>query len=896
MSETAPVEPRELLEHAGWVRALARQLVRDPHVADDVTQEVLASAIRHPPKSRSNLRAWLAVSLRNALHSASRSTRRRHRRERVASRGERVPATVDLVERLDVHRRLVDEVQRLVEPYRTVILLRYFEGRSLAEIARSCEVPVPTVTSRLRRALDHLRARLDAVHGSREAWVGILVPFAWSAGAVPTEAVRGSISRIASTASRRSSSNAAFVSTASVGGLAVVTTVLLIVTYGMMQGSGPQSAASDASRSTVTSDRGGEVRESRDASLVSSSNGFVETEDGSLSPIHANAGVTIRGRVVDPQGAPVAQVEVGFVATRVVDRYPNSGLQESDRFVDERSESVTARRSRVLATARADALGRFEIAPPLSEGRVIVLEPELTTVLAGVVYDGSQAERVVVAAPARSITGYAVDDQGRAVVDASVSLRVPKDLRSSFGIALDESLTMSWTTQTGADGTFRIDYAPTVAGSSIDVTAIRHEPWTSPIEIADPAPYVVARLERSERRADLVHGCVVSPEGEPVPEAVVLCAGRQTRTDALGEFSLPAGDASADRRLQVLRKGWSAAVVDVRANEPWPDPLRVTLRGEPAVMRGRVVHADGRPASGAWVWLADPTIEEVIDGNPVAVEALLAGDEAPRLRWRIVAADGSGRFQLTGLLDRPYRVRASSENCLAIADVGPLRPDAADVEIVLPAADDVYPIVEGTVVDRHGAPVSGVVVSTSSVALAVADRASRGPGWRWFASGPSTRTDAAGHFRLENVPRQAESLQFRGDGVTPKSFAFDGRVAADLEVPVDGSRVEDLGDLEELAVVLSRCCHLRVVSHADADPDLVFELRDENDRLVPMEWKLGIGAKRLRECSLGRTASPALSVPDHACEIVYRIGETIVERTPIDLVAGEVTTVDYRGP
>lgn len=56
--ESNPVRIDELLAHAGWVRALAARLVRDPAAADDVTQEVWASALRSPPHERTNLRGW----------------------------------------------------------------------------------------------------------------------------------------------------------------------------------------------------------------------------------------------------------------------------------------------------------------------------------------------------------------------------------------------------------------------------------------------------------------------------------------------------------------------------------------------------------------------------------------------------------------------------------------------------------------------------------------------------------------------------------------------------------------------------------------------------------------------------------------------------------------------
>jgi RNA polymerase sigma-70 factor (ECF subfamily) len=51
-------------------------------------------------------------------------------------------------------------VAALPEAYRQVILLRYYAGRSCAEISRELDVPVGTVTKRLSRAYALLRKAL----------------------------------------------------------------------------------------------------------------------------------------------------------------------------------------------------------------------------------------------------------------------------------------------------------------------------------------------------------------------------------------------------------------------------------------------------------------------------------------------------------------------------------------------------------------------------------------------------------------------------------------------------------------------------------------------------------------------------------------------------------------
>ena len=72
---------------------------------------------------------------------------------------------------------LAKTVLALVEPYRTTVLLRYFEGLSSAEIARRTGVPSATVRWRLMRALEELRGKLDARHGGdRRSWCVVLAP------------------------------------------------------------------------------------------------------------------------------------------------------------------------------------------------------------------------------------------------------------------------------------------------------------------------------------------------------------------------------------------------------------------------------------------------------------------------------------------------------------------------------------------------------------------------------------------------------------------------------------------------------------------------------------------------------------------------------------------------
>ena len=103
--------------------------------------------------------------VRHLALSRARSEQRRERRERTAARPEGLPSVAEGVARLELQRRVVEAVLALDEPYRSVVVHRFFYGLAPKEIARRLGVPLETVRTRQRRALERLRARLDTAYG-----------------------------------------------------------------------------------------------------------------------------------------------------------------------------------------------------------------------------------------------------------------------------------------------------------------------------------------------------------------------------------------------------------------------------------------------------------------------------------------------------------------------------------------------------------------------------------------------------------------------------------------------------------------------------------------------------------------------------------------------------------
>jgi RNA polymerase sigma factor (sigma-70 family) len=184
--DPAHLDPEALLREASFVRVLAAHLLRwDRDGVDDVMQDTMVSALESPPRAGFLLHQWLRGVVRHVVAMDRRARRRRRARELTVERPAPASDPAEIAMRYELVRLLVDEVHRLHEPYRTAILLRYFEGLEPTAIATRQQIPAATVRSRIKRGLDQLRERLDAKHdGDRSRWALALGPIA----ALPADA------------------------------------------------------------------------------------------------------------------------------------------------------------------------------------------------------------------------------------------------------------------------------------------------------------------------------------------------------------------------------------------------------------------------------------------------------------------------------------------------------------------------------------------------------------------------------------------------------------------------------------------------------------------------------------------------------------------------------------
>jgi len=141
------------------VRAVALDVLGDYHLAADVSQDAFVKAYEALPALRrpEAFGSWLMkITRRRALDRA-----RRKRDE--APLESVVPATIHNPDgQLDEEKQwLLAAVIKLPQGERQVIMLRYFSGHSVKDVAEILSRNVGTVTKQLSRAHKHLRNILE---------------------------------------------------------------------------------------------------------------------------------------------------------------------------------------------------------------------------------------------------------------------------------------------------------------------------------------------------------------------------------------------------------------------------------------------------------------------------------------------------------------------------------------------------------------------------------------------------------------------------------------------------------------------------------------------------------------------------------------------------------------
>ena len=668
--------PREaLLAELGWARALARQLVQDASVADDIAQEAALVALERPPRRQRGpgLRAWLARVTHTLVRHRSRAEHGRREREQRSHSQRSEPSPLEVLERASAQRELVDAVLELGEPWASTILSRYLDELTAEQIAQRQGVTSAAVRKRLSRGLEKLRERLDARHGGeRRAW--LIGMGSWSE--LPLAPLRAA--SIALPVAMTTLSKTVLIASAAVA--------LSFVGWRTLDFG--QATPADHSASAVAP-----VATPRAPQPSPSTRAVAELETEAAPKRHplatnrseaqtgpAQESFLLRARVLDGEGIPIAASELAVLDSEI----PATRAADDGRF------ELTLNPQQVEA-------GQQVVVEVRAQGFVPVWRRE--RIVFGNMVDLGEIELEV----AGFVHGRVVELSGQPVAGALVCVVVPEGQdRSAEETALwgPGHHVRRYSRKTDAAGRFRFEELPLglwqVWGHA------EGSQWSSgPVQRAATG----ARLEPVELRiepiggANLVRGVVLGPEGEPVPNVVLRWALADENNDKPQEFYDSEGgrsDAEGRFALEMI----AGRVVDLLA-KPSLTETKLGSRTIPGVaVGGPEIVIELSQRRYLVLDVRDP------DSSPVdQFRALLIceGERFGRQRFESDEAGGHARLPLP---DRPFRVSVTGQQYEDFV-AGPFEPmsspEVFEIELVPHA------LLSGRVT-AQGQPVAGALV------------------------------------------------------------------------------------------------------------------------------------------------------------------------------------------
>ena len=148
-----------IFHHASWI-------LKDQEEAIDVAQEVFIKAMREPRffEPEFKMKAWLYRVTSNLCFNLVRDRRRRGAILEASPPREQTQADqLDRVFEGQQRAEVLAAIDQMSEDHKEILLLRYYDDMSYAEIAEVLQVALGTVMSRLSRARRRLADVLPAV-------------------------------------------------------------------------------------------------------------------------------------------------------------------------------------------------------------------------------------------------------------------------------------------------------------------------------------------------------------------------------------------------------------------------------------------------------------------------------------------------------------------------------------------------------------------------------------------------------------------------------------------------------------------------------------------------------------------------------------------------------------
>lgn len=710
---TAAVE-EEVGRQAGFVRALARRLVADPHRADDVAQQACLQALRAQPDPKGGLRGWLSTVTRRAVSRMRREDARRERRESASARPDRVAPVNEVIDRERSIRRLMDAVFTLPEPYRSTIVLRFYEDLAPSDIAERLGVPAATVRTRLHRGLAMLRERLDADTGARGEWRLGLLPFALGPSwRVVAESIAGATATTVTSATAESAAGLGVLLMTKKIIAACLVVALAGVTWFIVDDGEPQDDVLPTPNRTARTVADGDAESDADRDRVGPSMTspigtarFRESPRGGTgAPKAAGAArATLVGRVVDEAGDPVADADVRLKLSR--SGRDAHGLSTSHEEIAD-------------LDVRTDSNGRFTFThvPVGYEARLRARRNDLCDANRDVGVEEAVTIDVgeMVAKAGGSLAGRVTGPEDVSVRSATITAWKAPDVAARPGMMVVSrpDLGTGRTARVRADGTYRIDGLESgewIVGADLaGFPRTMRQPsrvargavtWDVDLEIRDGARLVGQVLDSEGR---VVEGATIDYRQDDGTLAALADqrATATTKTGADGRFVIR-GLADVAGLLRVSKHGMRSASMSELA----PGGEELVIRLDPAaIIHGVVTTPAGAspetfdviPATRGRFGIRSRGRMQVVYGEEAAAAAGVTSSPGLFAVTQVPDSDVVLRIRSSGFSDEiigPFRVPAGGSHDASVQ----LSPEK---------------IVTGVVLDPAGRPVAGAEVRAS---------------------------------------------------------------------------------------------------------------------------------------------------------------------------------------
>jgi RNA polymerase sigma factor (sigma-70 family) len=569
--------------------AALRQVDGDAAAAEDVTQTVFTELARKAPRllRHSSLTGWLYTGTRYLAAKARRTEQRRRAREQQAYAMNQLLEPSRPEPTWEELRPVLDEVMHeLGRSDRDAVLMRYFEGRPLAEIGSRLGLSENATRMRVERALDKLREALArrGVASTAAVLGGILTQRA--VAAAPARLARG-VSRgalagaggggvVAGILAWLAAMKAELLVTGGVALLLAVAVPLLVHgAHGNDRGASEEQVSQAQSQGTVATPAG-DALATPAAAVTDSSNQLV------LHILAADSGKAV----------PNVEIERwSWAGTKVGRELPLQATRLGVCRVPVARDKVT----HLVLVSHVDGFADTRLEWRTERGQMIPAEYTL------------RLGRSV------AIGGKVVDADGQAVPGAQVSFGNRPD-PSLEGVG-PQSDNFGWPfytkTETDGQGRWKLDRIAkatmrTVEGAASHPQHVRSER----VEVGSDSKAEKQLLEGTYvfhlGRAVVVQGSVMDPNGLPVARAHVLVGqvsevnSREAKTLDDGTFSV-VGCRPGKAMLTADAKAYAATTIEVELTAD-SEPFHLTLQSG-HLLRLRLVSNDGQPVPGASVWL-----------------------------------------------------------------------------------------------------------------------------------------------------------------------------------------------------------------------------------------------------------------------------------------------------